>query len=128
MTTTHKITSARKREIAEHYIRELDQHMQDLKSGRAIRTLDIKDLAEKLFIHPRHLSNTLHEVLGKSPCDLYEDRLITIAKELILESDESIANIARDLNFDPSNFNKFFKRFAGGITPKQFRDAHRSKN
>ena len=57
------------------------------------------------------------------PCDIYEERLMNIAKELILTTKLSIAEIARQLTFDPSNFSKFFKHFAG-ITPKQFRDAH----
>ncbi|WP_207896735.1 helix-turn-helix domain-containing protein [Flaviaesturariibacter flavus] len=48
-----------------------------------------------------------------------------IAKELILTTDLSIAAIARQLTFDPSNFSKFFRHFTG-ITPKKFRDAHRS--
>ena len=57
------------------------------------------------------------------PCEIYEEKLMNIAKELILTTNLSIADIARQLTFDPSNFGKFFKHFAG-VTPKQFRDAH----
>ena len=63
----------------------------------------------------------IKEELKKSPCDIYEKKLMGIAKELILTSDLSIAEIARQLTFDPSNFTKFFKHFEG-ITPKQFRE------
>ena len=115
--------SKRQQEIIDQYLFELDKHMADLKSAKAESTFEIKDLADLLFIHPTHLSNTIHEVLGKSPCDIYEEKLVTIAKELLLESNRPISQIANDLTFDPSNFTKFFKRFAG-TTPKQFRGIH----
>ncbi|MGL4599022.1 MAG: helix-turn-helix domain-containing protein [Bacteroidia bacterium] len=117
--------SIRQQEIIEQYLLELDKHMVDLKSAKAQSTFEIKDLANLLFIHPTHLSNTIHEVLGKSPCDIYEERLVGVAKELLLESNRPIAHIAADLTFDPSNFTKFFKRFAG-ITPKKFRELNLS--
>jgi AraC family transcriptional regulator, regulatory protein of adaptative response / methylphosphotriester-DNA alkyltransferase methyltransferase len=115
--------SLRQQEIIDQYLLELDKHMDEIKSAKAESTFQIKDLANLLFIHPTHLSNTIHEVLGKSPCDIYEERLVAIAKELLLESNRPIANIAKDMTFDPSNFTKFFKRFAG-MTPKQFRALH----
>ncbi len=113
-------TSARKQEIINSYELELDKHLLELKSGKAEKTFEIKDLANLLFIHPTHLSNTIHEVLGKSPCDIYEEKLITIAKDLLLQSDRHVARIAEDLTYDPSNFTKFFKRFTG-TTPTEFR-------
>ena len=113
--------SIRQKEIIDQYLAELDKHLAALKSGEAEKTFEIKDLASLIHIHPTHLSNTIHEVLGKSPCDIYEEKLMAIAKELILTTNIPIAQIARHLTFDPSNFSKFFKRFEGS-TPKQFRE------
>lgn len=113
----------RSKEIAAAFLKELDQHMNDLKSGKAASTFKVQDIAALLHIHPTHLSNTIQEELQRSPCAIYEERLMQIAKELILSTDLSLAEIARHLTFDPSNFSKFFKHFAG-MTPKQFRDAH----
>lgn len=118
--------SVRPKEIVRQYLFHLDKHIDDLKNGRANKTLQIKDIAGLLFIHPKHLSNTIQDVLGKSPCDLYEERLIEISKELILSSDKSISSIARHLTFDPSNFTKFFKSYTG-MTPKKFREANQKK-
>lgn len=118
--------SVRPKEIVKQYLFHLDKHIDDLKNGRANKTLQIKDIAGLLFIHPKHLSNTIQDVLGKSPCDLYEERLIEISKELILSSDKSISSIARHLTFDPSNFTKFFKSYTG-MTPKKFREANQKK-
>ncbi len=120
--TLDKVT--RPNEIVEQYLLELDKHMSELKQGKAESTFEIQDLAGLLFIHQTHLSNTVQQFLGKSPCDIYEEKLISVAKELILASNEPIATIAHKLTFDPSNFTKFFKRFEK-ITPKKFRDLHK---
>lgn len=114
----------RAKEITEAYLRELDKHLDELKSGKAASTFEVQDLAALLHIHPTHLSNTIQEELKRSPCAIYEERLMNIARELILTTDLSIAEIAHRLTFDPSNFTKFFKHFEG-TTPKKFRDAHR---
>jgi AraC family transcriptional regulator, regulatory protein of adaptative response / methylphosphotriester-DNA alkyltransferase methyltransferase len=122
-TLTLDPVSLRQKEIINNYIALLDLHIAELKSGTAERTLEIKDFAEKLHIHPTHLSNTIHEVLGKSPCDLYEHKLVNLSKELLSTTTLSIAQIARQLYYDPSNFTKFFKRFEH-ITPKEYRNAN----
>ncbi|MFN7186984.1 MAG: helix-turn-helix domain-containing protein [Cyclobacteriaceae bacterium] len=117
----NKTISARQNEIVASYLQQLDLHLSDLKVGLAEKTFEIKDLADLLFVSPKHLSNTIQEVLGKSPCDIYEERLIEISKELLLTTNKPISHIAQTLTYDPSNFTKFFKSFEGK-TPKQFRE------
>lgn len=117
------LISSRKREITRDYIARLDEHIQELKEGKAERALEIRDLAAKLHLHPVHLSNTIREVTGQSTCELYEERLVRVSKELLLTTDMPVAQIARQLTYDPSNFTKFFKHFTG-TTPKKFRDGH----
>ena len=105
----NKTISVRQKEIVASYLQQLDLHLSDLKVGLAEKTFEIKDLADLLFVSPKHLSNTIQEVLGKSPCDIYEERLIEISKELLLTTNKPISHIAQTLTFDPSNFTKFFK-------------------
>lgn len=118
--------TGRKEEIVSEYLALLDKHMIDLKTGKAERTEEIGDFAKMLHIHPGHLSNTIHEVLNCSPCNLYEERLLTIAQELLVSKKTSIADIARTLFYDPSNFTKFFKTYTG-MTPGQYRKLHASE-
>jgi len=122
--TITPLLSHRKKEIAKEYIAQLDAHIQQLKEGKADRAFEIRDFAQMLHVHPVHLSNTIKEVTGQSTCDLYEERLIKISKDLLLHTDLNIAVIARQLTYDPSNFTKFFKHFSG-ITPKKFRDLYK---
>jgi AraC-like DNA-binding protein len=48
-------------------------------------------------------------------------KLMDIARYKLEHNEASIAAIAQSLTFDPSNFTKFFKRFAGQ-TPKKYRE------
>lgn len=117
------VISSRKKEIVTDYIARLDEHIQELKEGKADRALEIREFAAMLHLHPVHLSNTIKEVTGQSTCSLYEERLVRISEELLLTTNRPVAQIARQLTYDPSNFTKFFKRFTGS-TPKKFRDQH----
>lgn len=117
----------RPKEIIAQYLTELEKHLEDLKRGDAHSTFEIQDIARIMHIHPTHLSNTIKEQLGQSPCDIYEEKLMDIARELIRTTDLSISAIARQLTYDPSNFTKFFKHFEG-MTPKQFREQSAAKN
>lgn len=114
------IENSRGVEILRNFLAELTKHIHDLSEGKAEKAFEINDIATLLHVHPTHLSNTISQLTGKSPCDFFEEQLIIVAKKMLLESDRSIADIARTLTYDPSNFTKFFKSYEG-ITPKQFR-------
>ena len=114
--------SSRQKEIVQQYIVELDKHIAELKAGNVEKMNEIREFANILHIHPAHLSNTIKEVTGRSSCDLYEERLVSLSKEMIATTSLSIAQIARQLTYDPSNFTKFFKHFTG-MTPKKYRDS-----
>lgn len=119
---------ARQHEIVADYLRAIDIHLADILAGRAIEMYEIRDLAREIHIHPTHLSNTIKLTTGKAPCFFYEEKILVIAKDLLLNTNAPIAAIAEKLTYDPSNFTKFFKHFEG-ITPKQFREhAALSKN
>ncbi len=121
-TNTTPVISFRKKEIVRQYIAELDKHVEALKKGETDEVLEIREFAQIMHLHPVHLSNTIKEVTGKSSCDLFEERLVSVSKELLLTTNLSIAQIAAQLTYDPSNFTKFFKQYTG-MTPKKFRNS-----
>jgi AraC-like DNA-binding protein len=121
ITLPKKILS-RQREITGDFFKILEKHMHELSSGKVSKMFEIKDVADILHIHPTHLSNTIKLTTGKSPCDIYEEKIMTLAKSMLAQTRMPIADIATLLTFDPSNFTKFFKHLEG-ITPKQFREA-----
>ena len=111
----------RQHEITADFLREIDKHLDDIMAGRTIEMYEIRDLADKIHIHPTHLSNTIKLVTGKAPCYFFEMKIMEIARNLLTTSNTSVSAIATRLTFDPSNFVKFFKRFQG-VTPKQYRE------
>lgn len=113
---------ARQHEIYAEFKREVDIHVADLAAGRATKAYHIKDIAARMHIHPTHLSNTIKYTANEPPCYYFEFRLLETAKEMLADNSNSIAEVARRLTYDPSNFTKFFKHFEG-ITPKQYREA-----
>jgi AraC-like DNA-binding protein len=74
-------------------------------------------LTENRFYH------ATHQVLGKPPKQLINDRLVLEAKRLLVNSSKPVKEISFELGFgEPTNFNQFFKKNAG-VTPKEWRNA-----
>jgi AraC-like DNA-binding protein len=118
---------ARQKEITNDFLKIIDQNLADVLSGKSENIYEIRDVAELMHIHPRHLSNTIKLVTGHSPCSFFENKILDIAKQNLRDNKMRIAEIAQLLTYDPSNFTKFFKRFSG-MTPKQYREMHLGKS
>lgn len=110
----------RKHEIAFNYLAVLDRHFEKVKAGEFQPVYETSTFAKEMYIDETHLSDIVKEVLGKSPCTIYEEKLVGIVKVLLMDRTRSINDIAYSLDYDPSNFTKFFKRFTG-TTPKKYR-------
>ncbi|WP_309640289.1 AraC family transcriptional regulator [Flavobacterium sp.] len=112
---------ARQHEITSDYLNQLDKHLLDIVEGRSTKMFEIRNIADAMHIHPTHLSNTIKLTTGNHPCFYFENKILEIAKTMLEKNEESISNIAARLTYDPSNFTKFFKKFAH-TTPKQYRE------
>ena len=106
--------------ILADYIRLIDEHLDNLVNLKADHMFEIADFAEQLHIHPTHLSNTIHELTGTSPCGLYQPRILEVARRLLAQPSYTIRQIALLLTFEPSQFTKWFRRFTGQ-TQQQYR-------
>lgn len=81
----------------------------------------VKSLADQVFLSPGYLSDLLKKETGKNTQDLIHFYMIEEAKNLLLNTDKSINQIAFDLGFEyPQYFNKLFKRKTSQ-TPHEFR-------
>lgn len=111
----------RSTEITAAFIKLMEEYLAELRAGKVKRRFHTSDFAEKLFIHPRHLTNTLKQETGQSPCDMLEERITRDIITLLEQTDMPIAAIASRFAFDePTNFTKFFKGMTGS-TPLQYR-------
>jgi AraC family transcriptional regulator of adaptative response / methylphosphotriester-DNA alkyltransferase methyltransferase len=112
---------SRKDEITADFLKMAEDHIENLMAGKATRRYHAKDFADKLFIHPRHLTNTLKLTLNTSPCDVMEERILEESIKLLKETSLHIAEIGQRFAYDePTNFTKFFKSMTGQ-TPLQYR-------
>ena len=119
--TLPKKVSSRKDEITADFLRFFNQYVDDLLSERIRTRHHTSYFAGLLFIHPRHLTNTIKLTTGKSPCDIIEERIVKEAQNMLSGTGMSVADISYRLAYDePTNFVKFFKLMTG-VTPLQYR-------
>ncbi len=77
--------------------------------------------ADKMHLTPKYFSTIIKEVSGKTAGAWINEMLLLESKVRLQNKDQTIAQIAYDLNFsDPSHFGKFFKKHIG-ISPLEYR-------
>ncbi|WP_343689348.1 helix-turn-helix domain-containing protein [Chitinophaga sp.] len=112
---------SRKDEITAEFMRLVDEHVNDLLTGRTDYRYKPSDFASRMHIAAVHLTNTIKLTLNTSPCEIMEDRIVQEAKKMLDETTLGVADIGNLLGFpEPTNFNRFFKNMTG-ITPLQHR-------
>ncbi len=82
----------------------------------------VKFLADNVHLSPSYLSDLLKKETGKNAQEHIHFYLIEEAKNLLLNSEKNINEIAFDLGFEyPQYFNKLFKKKTGK-TPMEYRN------
>lgn len=77
--------------------------------------------ASKMNITVKHLNRICRSILNKTATELITERIILETKRLLIDQNNSISQIANELNYDNySYFSKIFKK-ENGITPSEFR-------
>jgi AraC-like DNA-binding protein len=84
-------------------------------------TIDVVAVAQEIGLHPVYLTRAYKETFGLS---IQEDRQLRRIKrgvELLVTTNETIADVALGLNFfDQSHFSRTFRRYVG-TTPAKYR-------
>ena len=94
--------------------------IKDIKQ-RVDQSVPVAAYAQNVGITVVHLNRICREVVGKSAMEVVHEILIQEAKNYLLNTEYSIAEIAYFLNFnDPAYFNRLFKKKVG-VPPGEFR-------
>ena len=94
----------------------IDKHFLTIKS--------VKEYADMMHVSEKKLSNATSVILGKSPKEIINERVILESKRLLMHTSQSIKEIAFHLGFgETTNFIKYFK-LQTGSTPTEFRESH----
>lgn len=81
--------------------------------------------AEKLFMTARNLNNICQHILQKSVSEIIETRKLIEAKNLLIHSDKTVAEIGYELGYsEKAYFTSVFKK-KSGQTPTEFREEMR---
>ncbi len=108
---------------AEKYLQKLIRYMEEEKPYLQPE-LALKQIADKLQIPVRHLSQVINEKIGMNFYNYINSYRIEEIKKYLSDPDfkkETILNLAYDAGFNSkSTFNAVFKK-ATGLTPQQYR-------
>jgi AraC-like DNA-binding protein len=80
--------------------------------------------ADEVNLNPSILSKVFKEITGWNFIDYLTNIRLSKAKELLIETDTKIKNIAETIGYKHSYFNRLFKKHES-LTPSEFRDINR---
>lgn len=81
----------------------------------------VKYFADKICLSPNYFGDLVKKETGKTAQEYIQDKIISLAKELILGTDKTINEISYELGYQYSqHFNRIFKKNVGQ-TPKEYR-------
>tara|TARA_R110001599_G_scaffold352287_1_gene586554 strand:- start:3436 stop:4347 length:912 start_codon:yes stop_codon:yes gene_type:complete len=86
---------------------------------------NIEQIANKMSVSQRYLSDTLKKETGKTTTEHLHLRLIDEAKNILLKPNKSISEVAYELGFEyPQYFSRLFKK-KEGISPSEYREKYK---
>lgn len=101
----YQLTTLFKRYVENHYL--------EVKS--------VNEYAALMHLTPNYLSQTIKEQTGKTAKNIIDRRILLEAKNMLLHTEMTAAEIAYALGFDePTHFGRFFKKNEGS-SPSKFR-------
>lgn len=84
-------------------------------------TISREEICQVLGISENYLSRIFREELGLTPVDYINRYRVSLARNLLLETDTAITTVAQQVGFDDSAyFSRVFKRYTGQ-SPRAFR-------
>lgn len=86
---------------------------------------NIEQIADKLSVSQRYLSDTLKKETGKTTTEHLHLFLIDEAKNILLQPNKTVSEVAYDLGFEyPAYFSRLFKK-KEGISPTEYREKYK---
>jgi len=99
----------------------------DLLEINYTKLKSVNDYAKIICISEKRLGQATAKVLGKSPKEIINDRILLEAKRILAHTHLSIKEIGQDLGFDdPAYFVRSFKKHTA-TTPVEFRETYLKK-
>ncbi|SHI61215.1 transcriptional regulator, AraC family [Mesonia phycicola] len=117
-----------RKEISNNLLDQFNQYLtQYFESGQLQEKgiPSIEQIATRMQVSQRYLSDTLKKETGKTTTEHLQLHLIDEAKNILLQPNKSISEIAYELGFEyPPYFSRLFKK-KEGISPTEYREKYK---
>ncbi len=117
-----------RKELSNDLLEQFNQQLEEyFESGKLqeIGIPSIEQIAEKMSVSQRYLSDTLKKETGKTTTEHLQLYLIDEAKNILLKPNKSISEVAYELGFEyPQYFSRLFKK-KEGLSPSEYREKYR---
>ncbi|GAB2958541.1 AraC family transcriptional regulator [Micromonospora polyrhachis] len=107
---------ARGTDRATGVVQRFSQLLSDPKPGQR----SVAAYAGRIGVSVSYLNDVVKEVTGRTPGKLIREVQVLEAKRLLARTGMTVGQVARELNFDPAYFCRFFRRETG-VSPGTFR-------
>ena len=115
----HKETVAAQRMLT--HSEQMMQQFMDLVAEHGAQERNVTFYAQRMALTPNHLSAFVRQRTGKSVMDWLNERTLLQARVLLKHTDQTVSDIAFQLNFNEVTlFSRFFRREMG-MTPIEYR-------
>ena len=108
-------------DLLKHFNQELEAYFD---SGQLQKNgiPSIQQIADRLSVSQRYLSDTLKKETGKTSTEHLQYYLVDEAKNILLDPSKSVSEVAYELGFEyPPYFSRLFKK-KEGISPTAYRE------
>ena len=96
----------------------------DILESNYTKFKSVNDYAKLVCISEKRLGIATSKVLGRSPKEIINDRILLEAKRLLVHTNLSIKETGQELGFeDPAYFVRYFKKNTEA-TPVEFRETY----
>ncbi|WP_413513550.1 helix-turn-helix domain-containing protein [Myroides odoratus] len=104
---------------------QLVARFQLLVNQKIIQLKKVSEFAGLLHVHPHYLNDVVKEITGFPASFFIQKQLIDEIKSRLIQTNDTVAMIAGELNFtEESYLGRFFKKQVG-LTPIQYRKKHK---
>lgn len=101
----------------EHQLDEYFSNQTQLTEGLP----SVKYFADKVCLSPNYFGDLIKKETGKTAQEYIQHRIIELAKERIIEKEQTVSQIAYELGFQyPQHFSRLFKKHVG-CTPNEYK-------
>ncbi|HHB51599.1 MAG TPA: AraC family transcriptional regulator, partial [Saprospiraceae bacterium] len=117
-----------RKEMSNNLLEQFNQHLTEYFESGQLQEKgipSIEQIANKLSVSQRYLSDTLKKETGKTTTEHLQLHLIDKAKNILLQPNKSISEVAYELGFEyPPYFSRLFRK-KEGISPTEYREKYK---